>query len=51
MPTPARRETSAIETCAPASVRAARAASMIFSRLRSASARRLGVGVGSADIN
>src|SRR5580698_10344393 len=39
MPTPARRETSAIDTSASGSVNAARAAARILSRLRSASAR------------
>jgi hypothetical protein len=39
MPTPARRETSAIDTSASGSANAERAAARILSRLRSASAR------------
>jgi hypothetical protein len=42
MPTPARRETSAIDTSASGSANAARATVMILSRLRSASVRLAG---------
>src|SRR3712207_5790494 len=44
MPTPARRDISAIDTWASGSANPARAAARIFSRLRSASARLVGDG-------
>ena len=51
MPTPARREISAIEISAPGSAKAMRAASRIRSRLRAASERLGGSGAGvSGDI-
>jgi hypothetical protein len=51
MPTPARREISAIEISASASANEARAAARIFSRLRSASARRAGGREGGGPIS
>ncbi len=51
MPTPARREISAIEICVSGSANALRAAARILSRLRSASARLVTGGNGFEGID